>query len=494
VNPGTIDATVSDHDLIDLALDSAQRAGAGYADARLVERETESLTVKNGALEAASTNRSAGLGVRVLVDGAWGFAGSAALEPDEVQRVARQAVAIARASGLAHREPVVLDDTPPVVASYRTPIVEDPFAVSLDDKLRILFAADEAMAGVAGVQVREGTIEGARERKTFGSLEGARIEQELAEVGAGIEATAFNDQESQVRSYPNSAGGQHVTGGFEAIRAMDLPGNAERIATEAVALLDAPQCPAGEMTIIVDSSQMALQVHESCGHPIELDRVLGMEASFAGTSFLTLETLDRLQYGSQIVNIEADATAPGGLGTFGFDDEGVPAQKVPIVSDGRFVGYLTSRETAPIIGRRSMGSSRASGWNVIPLIRMTNVNLRPGSDATSLDELISDTREGLFLSTNKSWSIDDRRLNFQFGTQAGWLIRDGRLTEMVRNPTYTGITPQFWGSCDAICGADEWRLWGVPNCGKGEPMQTHRVGHGAAPARFRNVQVGVGRW
>jgi TldD protein len=302
-----------------------------------------------------------------------------------------------------------------------------------------------------------------------------------------------NASESQLRSYPNSAGGQHVTGGFEAVRAMRLPEHGQRIAEEAVQLLDAEQCPAGEMTIVIDSSQLALQVHESCGHPIELDRVLGMEASFAGTSFLTLDKLDRLQYGSPIVNIDADATAPGGLGTFGFDDEGVPAQNVPIVSGGRFVGYLTSRETAPIIGRRSMGSARASGWNVIPLIRMTNVNLRPG-EAGGLDDLIADTDDGLFVSTNRSWSIDDRRLNFQFGTQVGWRIRNGKLAEMVRNPTYTGITPEFWGSCDAICGPDEWQLWGVPNCGKGEPMQTHRVGHGAAPARFRNVRVGVGRW
>jgi TldD protein len=480
--------------LIDTALAAARRAGAAYADVRVVERETESLTVKNGALETASTNRSAGFGIRVLLDGAWGFAASAVLDESEVERIARQAVEIARASGLARRQPVTLDDTPPVVATYTTPVEQDPFAVPLDEKLAVLFAADEAMAAVAGLAVREGTIDAAREQKIFASTEGARIEQHLTESGAGIEATSFNESESQVRSYPNSSGGQHMTGGFESVRAMDLPGNAGRIASEAVALLGAAPCPSGEMTVIIDSSQMALQVHESCGHPIELDRVLGMEASFAGTSFLTLETLERLQYGSPIVNIEADATAPGGLGTFGYDDEGVPAQRVPIVEEGRFVGYLTSRETAPIIGRRSMGSSRASGWNVIPLIRMTNVNLRPGADSTTLDDLIADTKDGLYLSTNRSWSIDDRRLNFQFGTQAGWRIRDGKLAEMVRNPTYTGITPRFWGNCDAIAGAGSWHLWGVPNCGKGEPMQTHRVGHGAAPARFRNVQVGVGRW
>jgi TldD protein len=221
--------------------------------------------------------------------------------------------------------------------------------------------------------------------------------------------------------------------------------------------------------------------------------VLGMEASFAGTSFLTVDLLDELQYGSSLVNIDADATASGGLGTFGWDDEGVPAQNVPIVSAGRFVGYLTSRETAPRLGRRSMGSSRAWGWNRIPIIRMTNISLRSG-DGGSVEDLIADTGDGIYLETNRSWSIDDRRLNFQFGTQAGWLIKHGRRTELVRNPTYTGITPRFWGSCDAIGGPSAWTLWGVPNCGKGEPMQTGHVGHGASPARFRGVQVGVGRW
>jgi len=480
-------------ELIDLALDAARTGGAGYADIRIVEQATESLTVKNGNLAEASSNRSAGFGIRVLVEGAWGFAGSSRLERDEVERVGREAVAIARASGLATREPIVLDDSPPAVGEYRTPFREDPFGVPLDEKLGILFEADSMMGKVPGVTLRTSGMEFGRERKTFASTEGARTEQELLTSGAGIEATAVSESEVQRRSYPQSASGQHVSGGFEAVRDLHLADNAQRMGEEAVALLDAPQCPSGTMTLIVDSPQLALQVHESCGHPIELDRVLGMEASFAGTSFLTLDKLDSLQYGSEIVNMEADATAPGGLGTFGYDDEGVAAQKVPIVTDGRLVGYLTSRETAPIIGRRSMGSSRASGWNVIPLIRMTNVNLRPG-DAGTLEDLIADTADGLFVSTNYSWSIDDRRLNFQFGTEIGWLIKDGRLTQMVKNPTYTGITPTFWGSCDAICAPSEWTLWGVPNCGKGEPMQTHGVGHGAAPARFRNVEVGVGRW
>ena len=480
-------------DLIERALDAATHGGATYADVRVQKRDTEQLTVKNGALEAATSSVTAGFGVRVLVDGAWGFSSSSLLEPGEADRIAAEALEIARASSIARRAPVELDDTAPATDTYRTPHDEDPFGVALDEKLRILMEADARMAAVPGVAIREGTITGGRERKTFASSAGAWIEQEIVEAGGGIEATAVNDSEMQQRSYPNSFGGQVVAGGFEAVRALALAEHAQETAELAVALLDAPQCPSGEMDLVLDATQVALQVHESCGHPTELDRVFGTEASFAGTSFLTTDKLNSLRYGSEIVSIDADATAAGGLGTFGYDDEGVPAQNVPLIERGLLVGYLTSRETAPRIGRRSMGSARAYGWSHIPLIRMTNINLRPG-DAGSLDDLIADTREGIFMSVNKSWSIDDRRLNFQFGDQAGWLIRNGKRTQLVKNPTYTGITPRFWGSCDAICGPDEWTLWGLPNCGKGEPVQTGHVGHGAAPARFRGVSVGVGRW
>ncbi len=480
-------------DLITRAIDATIGLGAAYADVRVIEHESESLTVKNGSLAASSSDRSAGFGIRALVDGAWGFASSQDLELAEAEQIARRAVAIARASRIAGGREVVLDDSPPQRGSWATPIVEDPFAVSLEDKLRILFDADAAMGRGVGVSLRETTMEAARDRKLFGSSEGARVDQDLVSCGAGMTATAVNEHESQERSFPKSLGGQVVGAGFEAIRDMDLPAHGQRIAEEAVALLSAPQCPSGEMDVILEASQVAIQVHESCGHPTELDRVLGMEASFAGTSFLTTDRLDRFQYGSPVVNIDADATAPAGLGTFGWDDEGVTGQNVPLVSAGRFVGYLTSRETAPVVGRRSMGSSRSASWRNLPLIRMTNISLRPG-DAGSLDDLIADTDNGILLGTNRSWSIDERRLNFQFGTQIGWLIKNGKRAGIVRNPTYTGITPRFWGSCDAICGPSEWAQWGEPYCGKGEPMQTAAVGHGAAPARFRGVQVGVGRW
>jgi TldD protein len=270
---------------------------------------------------------------------------------------------------------------------------------------------------------------------------------------------------------------------------MELERHAGRIAEEAVALLSAPQCPSGVTTVILDASQVGLQIHESCGHPTELDRVFGTEAAYAGTSFMTTEQLGRLRYGSAQVSITADALSPGGLGTFGWDDEGIPAQRTFLVKEGLFTGYLTSRETARRIGQESNGTMRADGWNRIPLIRMTNVNLEPGS--TPLERMIGETEDGVYMETNKSWSIDDKRLNFQFGTQLAYEIKKGKRGRMLKNATYAGITPEFWNSCDAVGPASEWRLWGLVNCGKGQPVQLAHVAHGAAPARFRNVRVGI---
>ncbi len=368
-------------------------------------------------------------------------------------------------------------------------MLRDPFAVDLSEKVALLTRASEEMRRVEGIAVASASTEIGRIRKLFASTEGSYIEQDLVETGCLMEATAVGGGEVQNRSYPNSVGRHMGTEGWELVERFDLPGNAGRIAEEAAALLQADQCPSGEMTVILDGSQTALQVHESCGHPIELDRVFGTEAAFAGTSFLTTDKLGTFRYGSEAVNISIDATIPGGLGTFGYDDEGVPAQRAVVVDRGVFVGYLTSRETAAKLGGRSNGAARASGWDRIPLIRMTNVNLEPGE--WSLDDLITDTDDGVYMQTNRSWSIDDKRLNFQFGTETAWEIKGGKLGRMLKNPTYTGTTPQFWGSCDAVCGGDSWMVWGVPNCGKGQPEQVGHVGHGAAPARFRNVRVGL---
>jgi TldD protein len=473
------------------ALDTARARGATYADIRIVLSRGESVTVKNGRVEGLAMEESQGFGIRVIAQGAWGFASSHRLTLREVDRVAALAVSIARASSRVRGQ--ALDLGPPLAirGQYRTPYRTDPFAVPIEDKIALLLQADAAMRRVPSIRVAESAIELARENKVFASSEGSYIEQELTKVGCGIEAMAEGHGDVQNRSYPNSVGRHHGAGGWEFVEQQDLVGNAQRIAEEAAALLRAKPCPSQTTTLILDGTQLALQLHESCGHPIELDRVLGSEASYAGTSFLTLDKRGHFRYGSPLVNITADATLEGGLGSFGWDDEGVPAQRVPIVREGLFLGYLTSRETAGVLGQTSNGAMRADGWNRIPLIRMTNVNLEPGE--WSLEDLIADTEEGIFMQTNKSWSIDDKRLNFQFGTEIAWEIKKGKLGAMLKNATYTGITPQFWGSCDAICNRDHWTLWGTPNCGKGQPPQSAGVGHGVAPARFRNVRVGVMR-
>ena len=361
--------------------------------------------------------------------------------------------------------------------------------MSLDDKISLLLGSNETMLSVPNIISAEGSVYCQREDKVFASSEGTYIEQELYETGCGLEAKAVDEGEVQNRSYPNSVGRHQGTEGWEFVERYDLAGNASRVAEEASALLRAKTMEPGTTTVILDGSQVALQIHESCGHPIELDRVLGTEAAFAGTSFLTTDKLGTFMYGSPIVNMTADATIPGGLGSFGFDDEGVPAQSTPIVREGLFLGYLTSRETAAALGQRSNGTMRADGWNRIPLIRMTNVSLEAGG--WTLEDMIADTDDGIYMETNRSWSIDDKRLNFQFGTEVGREIKNGQLGDLVKNPTYTGITPRFWGSCDAIANRDHWVVWGTPNCGKGQPEQVAHTGHGASPARFRNVQVGL---
>ncbi|MBI2777086.1 MAG: TldD/PmbA family protein [Chloroflexi bacterium] len=480
-------------DLTDRALDTASGLGASYADVRVVRRLDESIAVKSGRLEGVAAGESEGFGVRVLVDGAWGFASSHRLDLAEADRIAGLAVRIAKASATALRDRVRLDDRPPAHGTFEIPVAEDPFDLPIERKIADLLAADRAASGTKGVAFTESSFGAQREWKTFAATDGSFTEQVITHVGAAVEANAIEGDEHQRRSYPDAGGGWGA-GGYELIRGLDLLGNAERVAAEAVELLSAPQCPAGRTTVILDPGQLYNQVHESCGHPTELDRVYGTEASYAGTSFLTTDRLDEgFRYGSDLVTIVADATAPLGMGTFGWDDEGVAAQSVPLVQNGVFVGYQTSRETAPRIGRSSGGAMRADGWNRIPLIRMTNINLLP-VDGMSLDDIIADTDDGLYLGTNRSWSIDDRRLNFQFATEYAYEIKGGKRGRLVKNPTYTGITYEFWRGCDAIGDASSYVMLGTPNCGKGEPSQGAHVGHGVSGARFRNVQVGVGKW
>ena len=474
------------------ALETAKRRGASYADARVMDIRHRDISTKNGEVGTLSESESLGIGIRVIANGSWGFASTDRLTREAVQACAAEAVAIAKASSLAKTEDVALAPESAYLDIWQNPYLKDPFRVPVERQIDLLLAADKEMRRVKGVTVAEGSMAFRRIDQLFVSSIGSSIHQTKVQSGAGIVALSFSGNELQKRSYPNSFGGQHMLRGYELIEELDLVGNAQRVAEECVALHSAAQCPQGQSTIILDSSQLGLQIHESIGHPIELDRVLGMEANFAGMSFLTTEKLRKLKYGSDIVNVVADARLEHGpgLGTFAYDDEGVPAQCIPVISNGLFTGYLSSRETASAIGeKRSGGTVRCESWNRLPMIRMTNISINPGT--WKYEDLVADTDDAILMETNRSWSIDDRRYHFQFSTEIGWEIKGGKKGRMIKNPSYSGITTEFWNSCDAICSRDYWTLWGTPNCGKGQPMQTMGTGHGASPARFRNVKIGV---
>jgi TldD protein len=476
----------------DWGLDTAQRRGATYADVRVMDIRQRDLSTKNSEVGNILETETLGIGIRVVASGAWGFASTDRLTREGVQACAAEAVAIARASSLAKRENVSLAPEKAYVDTWQNPFLKDPFKIPVERQIDLLLAADKEMRKVKGVTIAEGMMSFKRIEQLFVSSIGSQIHQVKMHSGAGIVATTFAESEIQKRSYPNSFGGQHALQGYELIESLDLVGNAQRTAEEAVELHHALQCPEGTSTIILGGSQLGLQIHESVGHPIELDRVLGQEANFAGMSFLTTEKLRKLKYGSDIVNIVADARLEhgSGLGTFAYDDEGVPAQCIPIITNGLFTGYLSNRELASSIGEtRSNGTMRTESWNRLPMVRMTNISINPGE--WKYDDLIADTDDAILMETNRSWSIDDRRYQFQFSTEIGWEIKGGKKGRMIKNPSYSGITTEFWNSCDAICSREYWTLWGTPNCGKGQPMQTMGTGHGASPSRFRSVRVGV---
>jgi TldD protein len=461
-----------------------------YGDVRVGSLRYQTLRVKNEKAETATYNESEGFGVRVLVNGAWGFAASSKLSKKEAERVVKDAIAIAKASAVAKDQNVRLSREHAHVGSYRTPYRVDPFSVPIEEKMALLVAISERMRRFKSIMIRESSLGCFSKYTVFANTEGSFIDQEVVESGAGMRATAIKGGDVQVRSYPTSFGGNYATCGYEFIEEMQLLDHVDATCEECEKLLTAKQCPAiAKATIIIDSDQLGLQIHESIGHAVELDRVLGMEESYAGSSFVNVEKLNSFRYGSSLVNVYADATVPRGLGTFGFDDEGVKARRIAIIRDGIFKGYLSSRETASRIRRKSSGAMRADGWNRIPLVRMTNINLEPGE--WSFQDLLQDSDDAILFKTNRSWSIDQRRVNFQFGTEIAYRVKRGKIKQVYKNPTYTGITPVFWGNCDAICRKAHWKLWGLPNCGKGEPGQTAHVGHGASPARFRNVRVGL---
>ena len=475
-------------DIATAAVEAALNAGARYADARVMEMRSEEMAARNGVVEALDRQERGGIGVRALIRSSWGFFAVPDLSPDAARRAGESAAQVARASTRVPGRDLDLAPEPPAHGSWESDYREDPWEVSLAEKGDLLEGVTRAMVE-HGADVAEASHHAWDTRKWLVSSEGHRIDQHIVECGAAMSATAVGERETQRRSYPGIRG-QYGTRGWELIRELDLPQHAPRIAEEARALLTADECPAFEATdLILGSEQMALQIHESVGHAVELDRILGWEAAFAGTSWLDVGQMGSLRFGSELMNITADATLPGALGSFGYDDEGTPAHPVDIVRNGTWVGVLSGRDSAALVGIPSGGAVRADGYNRIPMVRMTNVGLLPGEH--TLEEMIAATDDGIFMDTNRSWSIDDKRLNFQFGCEIGWEIKGGKRVRMLRNPTYTGISPRFWGSLDMLGNRDEWTFWGTPNCGKGQPIQIGHTGHPAVPCRFRGIRVGV---
>ncbi|MBI5586981.1 MAG: TldD/PmbA family protein [Deltaproteobacteria bacterium] len=475
--------------LLKTAVEYLKKKGAEYGDVRFERVTTESIQVRDGVIEGHSTDSSSGIGIRVVFRGAWGFASTHMTTEKDALKAADQALAVAAACSSVNRTRVALAETALHVDAYATPFRIDPFSVSPEEKTGRLIEVTTEASRYKDIAVCEAFMAFSRVDKEFVSTEGAEITQSLLTSGCGYHVIAENGHDAQTRSYPDSHHGLFSTKGYELIDELDMMGSLERVTGEARALLNAKECAAGTIDVIIDGPQMALQIHESCGHPAELDRALGSEISFAGGSFLTTDRMGAYRYGSGHVNLYADPNHPGGAGSYKYDDEGVRTKRVDIVKEGVFTDYLSSREGALVIGARSNGAMRAEGWNRLPIVRMSNICIEPGE--VTLSDLIADTKNGLLLSTNRSWSIDDLRLNFQFGTEIAYEIRNGKLGRIFKNPVYSGITPDFWASCDAVCSKEDWRMWGLNSCAKGEPVQVIGVGHGASPARFRGVSVGV---
>lgn len=463
--------------------------GVDYADIRIVEKMKEEIITENSKVQDISNSTSKGVGIRVITDGRLGFSCTQDLE--KLEEIALEALEVAKSSKMLQGEKIEMQENSMLVDNYLTPIEIDPFNVSKEDKLSLLFEVEKIMNDESNLYKTSTFMEFQKETKIYADTNGRFITQTFYESGAGISAVAVSDNDTQTRSYPNSLRGNYASVGYEYILTLNLVKNAREIASEAVQLLHAKECPAGHLDVIIDGSQLAVQIHESIGHAVELDRVLGWEADYSGGSFLQIEnTYENYKYASEYITIFADATTPQGLGTFGYDDDGIKAQKTCIIDKGILKSFLTSSDTAAKVNQKSNGASRADGWKNTPIIRMTNINLEPG--CFELDELIKDVNYGLYLSTNKSWSIDDKRLNFQFACEIAYEIKNGKFTgEIFKNPVYSGITPEFWKSCDGVCNKNYWKLYSITNCGKGYPIQNAHISHGVSPARFRCVKVGV---
>jgi len=475
-------------DLCQYAVDAAAGLGARYADARIVRFRRQQVNTEDLRVSGIGDSESLGLGVRVIAHGAWGFAAGTELDREAVAGTARRAVEIARASALA-ADPAGIRwaAETPVTGCFRTDVAKDPFAMPLDVKTGLLLDVARRALAVPGVKKCHGAMHFKKEHRFFVNSEGTTIESETTTSTARYTATAVDANTARTRyfeAYPANAGYEHL-------ERFPLLDEAPRVAEEAVRKLSGKTCPVGRRDLVLHPSHLALTLHESIGHATELDRVLGMEESLAGSSFATVDRLGKLQYGSPLMNVLCDNTLPAGLATRGYDDDGVPGQRWHVIRDGILVDYMTGREVCHAIGAdRSRGSCRADSWASIPIVRQSNIGLEPGSRPLTPDELIAGVDDGIYIEGMGSFSIDQKRLNFQFGGDCFWEIRNGRKGEMLKDVTYQAITTEFWGALDAICDRRFWQPYGVMNCGKGDPMQIAQMTHGSAPARFRGIRVG----
>jgi TldD protein len=479
-------------DYTDVALNVAEMAGAEFADIRIVNELQSAVYVERMSLKFIDERERSGYGVRVLIGGAWGFASGTVLTKDEVGKTARRAVEIARASGIVRNNSgIVLTREKPEEGIFKEPCDEDPFRVTFRERGELLLEASRRMLGVSGIVATYGFLQFIRLHRIIANSDGSYLDMTNFFANPALKAVAVMGDESQERSYQGGA----AQGGYEFIRKVDLLGNAERWAKEAVEKCRAEESPSGVMDLVLDPMNLALTMHESVGHPTELDRILGWEANMAGRSFIKPVDIGRLRYGSELVNFTVDNTLEGGLGSWFYDDDGVRMKKFPLIKDGILVDVLTSRETAPLIDREhSGGCCRADAFNHFPITRIPNLYMGPGIDeGVTPEDLIAGVEKGVLIEGMGSFSIDQMRNNFQFGGDMFWLIEKGRKTKPLKKVTYRSDTRRFWGSCDGIAGRRFWRSHGVMNCGKGEPLQVMYMTHGASWARFRNISVGEAR-
>lgn len=475
------------------ALEAARSAGAVYADIRINRYRNQYVGTREEKLESASDSESFGFGVRVIAGGAWGFASSSIVTQEEAVAAARRAVVIAKANAVLQKNPVVLAPTKAYVEKWSTPLAINPFDVPIQEKVELLLAVNAAAMRAKGVRFCESSIFSANEKKLFASSEGAYIEQDITRVWPSFEATAVSDDGTDFQSRAGYC--QPMGRGYEYCKEYPLLEDARRAGEDAAEKLKAPGIVPGRRDLITMPSHTWLVIHESIAHATELDRALGFEANFAGTSFVTTDNLGKLKYGSDIVNVVGDRTEKHGLSTVGFDDEGVKATRFDIIRGGRFVGYQTIREQAGwIADKESHGCAYADSYGHMPMQRMPNVSLLPSEKRTTPEDLIGGVDDGVLIKGNGSWSIDQQRRNLQFGGQACYLIKGGKIVGMLRDVAYQAMTLDFWNACDGICSREFYELGGSYWCGKAQPEQSAPVSHGSAPARFRGINfINTGR-